>query len=90
MMARQTNRQVLLARRSDKAPRPEDFEISDGAIPNPVDGQLLVRNSFLLLDLPSAGKIKVREDITDGLEHAPSAFIGMLSGANLGKTIIKL
>ena len=38
----------------------------------------------------AAGKIKVREDVTEGLDRAPSAFIGMLEGANLGKTIVEL
>jgi NADPH-dependent curcumin reductase CurA len=38
----------------------------------------------------SAGKIKTREDITAGLEHAPDAFIGMLEGKNFGKTIVQV
>ncbi len=49
-MAAQTNRQILLARRPDKAPKPDDFELHDGAMPSPEEGQLLVRNSFLSLD----------------------------------------
>ena len=36
------------------------------------------------------GKIKHREDVTDGLEHAPEAFIGMLTGANFGKTLVRV
>jgi NADPH-dependent curcumin reductase CurA len=36
------------------------------------------------------GKIKVREDIVDGLEHAPEAFIGLLEGKNAGKLVIKV
>jgi NADPH-dependent curcumin reductase CurA len=35
-------------------------------------------------------RIKDREDITDGLENAPAAFIGMLEGKNFGKTIVRL
>ena len=35
-----------------------------------------------------AGKIKFREDIVDGLENAPQAFIGLLEGKNFGKLII--
>ncbi|MDD5323514.1 MAG: hypothetical protein PHD43_23495 [Methylococcales bacterium] len=31
------------------------------------------------------GKIKFREDIVDGLENAPQAFIGLLEGKNFGK-----
>jgi NADPH-dependent curcumin reductase CurA len=37
-----------------------------------------------------AGRLKYREDIVDGLENAPRAFIGMLHGRNLGKQLIKL
>jgi NADPH-dependent curcumin reductase len=34
------------------------------------------------------GKIKFREDMVDGLENAPQAFIGLLAGKNFGKLII--
>ena len=37
-----------------------------------------------------AGKIKYREDIVQGLENAPTAFIGLLQGKNFGKLIVKL
>lgn len=36
------------------------------------------------------GKIKYRETITDGLENAPKAFIGLLKGENFGKQLVKL
>jgi hypothetical protein len=36
------------------------------------------------------GDIRYREDIVDGLENAPRAFIGMLRGENFGKLIVKL
>jgi NADPH-dependent curcumin reductase len=34
------------------------------------------------------GKVKFREDIVDGLENAPEAFIGLLQGENFGKLVI--
>jgi NADPH:quinone reductase len=34
------------------------------------------------------GDIRWREDITDGLENAPRAFIGMLNGENRGKALV--
>lgn len=37
-----------------------------------------------------SGKIIYREDITVGLENAPSAFIGMLKGKNFGKATVKI
>jgi NADPH-dependent curcumin reductase len=36
------------------------------------------------------GKIKYREDVVDGLENAPSAFLGLLAGRNFGKLVIRL
>ena len=36
------------------------------------------------------GRIRYREDIVDGLENAPEAFIGMLEGRNFGKLIIRV
>lgn len=36
------------------------------------------------------GRMKYRETIADGLANAPDAFIGMLSGKNLGKQLVKL
>jgi NADPH-dependent curcumin reductase CurA len=38
----------------------------------------------------SAGKIKFREDIVDGLENAPQAFIGLLEGKNFGKLVVRV
>jgi NADPH-dependent curcumin reductase len=36
------------------------------------------------------GKLKYRESITDGLENAPSAFIGLLQGENFGKQLVRV
>ncbi len=36
------------------------------------------------------GKIRHREDIVDGLEKAPEAFIGLLKGKNFGKLLVKV
>ena len=40
--------------------------------------------------LVRAGRIKYREDIVNGLERAPEAFIGLLQGRNFGKLLIRL
>ena len=37
-----------------------------------------------------SGQIRYREDIVDGIEAAPHAFIGLLSGANRGKMLVRL
>lgn len=46
-----------------------------------------------LADLQSwmkAGKLKVEEDIIDGLENTPAALIGLLAGENRGKRMVKV
>lgn len=37
-----------------------------------------------------AGKITYREDMVEGLEAAPKAFIGMLRGENFGKVVVRV
>ena len=37
-----------------------------------------------------AGKLKYKEDVVEGLENAPRAFIGLLQGKNFGKLIVKV
>lgn len=36
------------------------------------------------------GKVKYREDVVQGLQNAPKAFIGLLEGKNFGKLIVKV
>ncbi|KAF1503131.1 Prostaglandin reductase 1, partial [Megadyptes antipodes antipodes] len=36
------------------------------------------------------GKVKCHEQVTEGFENMPMAFIGMLKGENLGKAIVKV
>ena len=36
------------------------------------------------------GRIKYREDVVEGLEAAPKAFIGLLRGANFGKLLVRV
>lgn len=36
------------------------------------------------------GRIRYREDVVDGLENAPQAFIGLLQGHNFGKLVVRI
>jgi NADPH-dependent curcumin reductase CurA len=36
------------------------------------------------------GQLKYREDIVDGLENAPSAFLKLFDGTNFGKLIVRV
>ncbi|WP_457580595.1 NADP-dependent oxidoreductase [Ensifer canadensis] len=38
----------------------------------------------------ASGQIQYREDIVDGLDNAPTAFIGLLEGRNFGKLVIRV
>ena len=44
------NRQIVLASHPRGTPLPEDFRLIDGAIPEPGDGQMRVRNLYLSLE----------------------------------------
>jgi NADPH-dependent curcumin reductase CurA len=37
-----------------------------------------------------AGKLKHREFVTEGIERAPAAFMGLLKGANFGKQLVRV
>lgn len=36
------------------------------------------------------GKVKVREDIVEGLENAPASLIGLFEGNNFGKLLVRV
>ncbi|KAG0016496.1 hypothetical protein BGZ80_009175, partial [Entomortierella chlamydospora] len=36
------------------------------------------------------GDIIYKEDIADGIDNAPDAFVGMLQGKNFGKQVVKI
>ncbi len=53
-------------------------------------GSLYPEFSTVMSNWLKAGKIHYREEIVDGLELAPVAFIGMLEGSNFGKCVIRV
>jgi hypothetical protein len=50
------------------------------------------RNEFLseMSAWIEAGKIQWNETVTDGLENAADAFIGLFDGDNLGKSLVRI
>jgi NADPH-dependent curcumin reductase len=36
------------------------------------------------------GRLKYREDIVEGLDNAPAAFLGLLQGKNFGKVVVRI
>jgi len=61
----------------------QGFIVSDHAARHPAANEDLER--WL-----REGRLKYRESVVEGLRNAPKAFIGLLSGKNLGKQLIKL
>jgi NADPH-dependent curcumin reductase CurA len=66
-----------------KRARVEGFLVSDYRDRHPL---ALTRMAAWLND----GSLRYKEDVVDGLEHAPAAFIGLLEGKNFGKLVIKV
>jgi NADPH-dependent curcumin reductase len=44
----------------------------------------------MVAPLVKSGELRYREDIVEGLDNAPEAFIGLLQGKNFGKLLIRL
>lgn len=53
-------------------------------------GDLYPQFAKAMGDWLAAGKIQYREEIIEGLEAAPAAFIGLLRGDNFGKRVIRV
>jgi NADPH-dependent curcumin reductase len=63
--------------------RIEGFIVSD-------QWQRLVEYRAMAAPMVRAGRLKYREDIVEGLDNAPAAFIGLLQGRNFGKLLVRL
>ncbi|MGH7109152.1 MAG: NADP-dependent oxidoreductase [Stellaceae bacterium] len=52
--------------------------------------QLFAEYRAMAAPLVRSGRLKYREDIVEGLDNAPAAFIGLLQGRNFGKLLVRL
>jgi NADPH-dependent curcumin reductase CurA len=78
----ETNLQILLARRPVGAPVPDDFRLVETAIPEPAEGQVLVRARFLSLDPYMRGRM------ADVKSYAkPVALGAVMEGQTAGEVV---
>ena len=73
-----TNRQVVLASRPQGAVSPENFRVVEAAVPEPGEGEVLVRNEWLSLDPYMRGRM------SDAKSYAASVAIGAVM---VGQTV---
>jgi NADPH-dependent curcumin reductase CurA len=100
-MTAPVNRQIVLAARPQGMPKAGGFRIDTVPVPEPGDGEVLVQNLSDHLSLYpeflaevggwlKAGRIKREETVFEGIESAPTAFLGLFAGDNLGKMLVRL
>jgi hypothetical protein len=76
----ETNLQVLLRRRPQGEPTPDDFEIREAPAPEPAEGEVLVRARFLSLDPYMRGRM------SDAKSYAKPVEIGaVMEGQTVGE-----
>ena len=78
----ETTREIRLASRPQGAPRPEDFELAEVAMPEPAEGEVLVRNSYLSVDPYMRGRMR------DMRSYIPPFEVGqVLEGGAVGQVV---
>src|ERR1044071_10255200 len=77
-----TNRQVRLRRHPVGMPQESDFEIVDGPVPSPGEGEVLTRTLFLCLDPYMRGRI------SGARSYAAGVAIGqVIVGGTVGEVV---
>jgi len=77
-----TTREIRLASRPRGAPAPENFELAEVPLPEPAEGEVLVRNSYLSVDPYMRGRMR------DVKSYIPPFRVGeVLEGGAVGQVI---
>jgi NADPH-dependent curcumin reductase CurA len=87
----------MISEYNDKTPRPGPNLMSASRNRLRIQG-FIVRDHWhrygefraMAAPLVKSGQLRYREDIVEGLDNAPQAFIGLLQGKNFGKLLIRL
>jgi NADPH-dependent curcumin reductase CurA len=81
-MQNQKSREIRLKRRPAGMPAPEDFELAETTVATPVEGEVLVRNSYMSVDPYMRGRM------VDRKSYVPPFQIGeALSGGAVGQVV---
>uniref|UniRef100_A0A7N0U149 Uncharacterized protein n=1 Tax=Kalanchoe fedtschenkoi TaxID=63787 RepID=A0A7N0U149_KALFE len=56
----------------------------------PEESDMVLETGTIKLELPEDEKIVYVEDTAEGLEAAPAALIGLFSGRNIGKQVVRI
>jgi NADPH-dependent curcumin reductase CurA len=77
-----TSREIRLASRPKGEPRPEDFELAEVPVPEPGEGEILVRNEYLSVDPYMRGRMR------DIKSYVPSYEVGkVMDGGAVGEVV---
>jgi len=76
------SREIRLASRPDGMPSPENFEIAAASAPEPNDGEIQVRNTWMSVDPYMRGRMMDRASYI-----APFAIGGVLEGGAMGEVV---
>ena len=72
----------------------ENFELATVTVPDPAPGEVQVKNIWMTVDPYMRGRMKGKltwkETVEHGIENAPTAFLKLFKGENLGKMLVKL
>ena len=81
-MSQTVNRRIVLASRPVGAPTPENFRLEEAAVPQPGEGQVLVRNLYLSLDPYMRGRM------SDAPSYVPPVAIdAVMGGGTVGRVV---
>jgi NADPH-dependent curcumin reductase len=76
------NRRIVLARRPQGKVSPDDFRLEEKPVPQPADGQVLVRNRFLSIDPYMRGRLDDVRSYT-----APQKLDEVMGGGTAGEVV---
>jgi NADPH-dependent curcumin reductase CurA len=74
-------------------PTPDNFEFADAEIPQPKDGEVLVRTLYISVDPYLRGRMREGRSYVPPFEVGQvieSGAVGLFTGDNLGKQIVKV